>query len=76
MFKAAFPWAKHAEENAERDYVKNLPSTAQDEVAGNVWVSELYGALLRRTLQDERLTVSQRLSLHKTTEYYHGFMLS
>ena len=47
MFKAAFPWAKHAEENAERDYVKSLPSTAQDEVAGNVWVSELYGALLR-----------------------------
>ncbi|KAF6223801.1 hypothetical protein HO173_013132 [Letharia columbiana] len=42
MFKAAFPWAKHAEENAERDYVKSLPSTAQDEVAGNVWVSELY----------------------------------
>lgn len=46
MFKAAFPWAKHAEENSERDYVKSLPSTAQDEVAGNVWVSELYGALL------------------------------
>lgn len=42
MFKAAFPWAKHSEENAERDYVKSLPSTAQDEVAGNVWVSELY----------------------------------
>ncbi|KAL9136013.1 MAG: hypothetical protein Q9175_002777 [Cornicularia normoerica] len=42
MFKAAFPWAKHAEENTERDYVKSLPSTAQDEVAGNVWVSELY----------------------------------
>lgn len=42
MFKAAFPWAKHAEENSERDYVKSLPSTAQDEVAGNVWVSELY----------------------------------
>ena len=47
MFKAAFPWSKHVEENAERDYVKSLPSTAQDEVAGNVWVSELYGALLQ-----------------------------
>lgn len=48
MFKAAFPWAKHAEENAERDYVKSLPSTAQDEVAGNVWVSELYAIELAR----------------------------
>ena len=56
MFKAAFPWAKHAEENSERDYVKSLPSTAQDEVAGNVWVSELYGALLRWTLGDVQLT--------------------
>ena len=43
MFKAAFPWAKLAEENAERDYIKELPSTAHDEVAGNVWVSEHYG---------------------------------
>ena len=68
MFKAAFPWAKHSEENAERDYVKSLPSTAQDEVAGNVWVSELYGALLRQTLRNGRLTVFQQLSLHKITE--------
>lgn len=44
MFKAAFPWAKLAEENAERDHIKGLPSTAHDEVAGNVWVSEHYGA--------------------------------
>lgn len=43
MFKAAFPWARHADENAERDYIKTLPSTAHDEVAGNVWVSEHYG---------------------------------
>lgn len=43
MFKAAFPWAKIAEENAERDYIKDLPSTAHDEVAGNVWVNEHYG---------------------------------
>ena len=76
MFKAAFPWAKHAEENSERDYVKSLPSTAQDEVAGNVWVSELYGELPQYILQDERLTAFQQLSLHKTTVYYHGFMPS
>ncbi|KAK0512176.1 hypothetical protein JMJ35_005304 [Cladonia borealis] len=42
MFKAAFPWAKHAEESAERDYIKTLPSTAHDEVAGNVWINEHY----------------------------------
>ena len=66
MFKAAFPWSKHVEENAERDYVKSLPSTAQDEVAGNVWVSELYGALLRQIVRDERLTAIQQSSSHET----------
>ena len=48
MFKAAFPWAKHAEESAERDYIKTLPSTAHDEVAGNVWINEHYGGLINR----------------------------
>lgn len=43
MFKLAFPWAQHAEEQAERDYIKNLPSSSQDEVAGNVWISESFG---------------------------------
>lgn len=43
MFKASFPWAKHAEEQAERDYVKGLPQTSQDEVAGNVWIPESSG---------------------------------
>ncbi|MCJ1275858.1 hypothetical protein MMC21_003662 [Puttea exsequens] len=46
MFKAAFPWAKHAEENAERDYIKTLPAEQTDEVAGNVWVSEHYAVKL------------------------------
>ena len=49
MYKAAFPWAKHTEENAERDYIKTLPSTAHDEVAGNVWINEHYGGLHKRT---------------------------
>ncbi|KAG8527614.1 uncharacterized protein KY384_007767 [Bacidia gigantensis] len=40
MFKAAFPWAKHSEELSEKEYVKGLSSTAQDEIAGNVWISE------------------------------------
>ncbi|KIX08308.1 uncharacterized protein Z518_02964 [Rhinocladiella mackenziei CBS 650.93] len=39
MFKIAFPWATHAEEKEERDYLKSLDSTSQDEVAGNVWVA-------------------------------------
>jgi hypothetical protein len=39
MFKIAFPWALHAEEKAERDYLKEKESTSQDEVAGNVWIS-------------------------------------
>jgi hypothetical protein len=52
MFKAAFPWAKHAEENAERDYIKTLPSTAHDEVAGNVWINEHYGEVHKVALKN------------------------
>ncbi|KAL9623406.1 MAG: hypothetical protein Q9160_002299 [Pyrenula sp. 1 TL-2023] len=39
MFKIAFPWAKHAEEKGEREHLKSLESTSQDEVAGNVWIT-------------------------------------
>lgn len=39
MFKIAFPWALHAEEKAEREYLKEKDSTSQDEVAGNVWIT-------------------------------------
>lgn len=47
MFKIAFPWATHAEEKAERDYLKELDSTSQDEIAGNVWVAPQFGTTLR-----------------------------
>ena len=43
MFKAAFPWATHAEELAEKEYVMEQSGTAPNEVAGNVWVSEHLG---------------------------------
>jgi hypothetical protein len=43
MFKIAFPWATHAEEKEERDYLKSLDATSEDEVAGNVWISPEYG---------------------------------
>jgi hypothetical protein len=45
MFKIAFPWALHAEEKAERDYLKSKDSTSQDEIAGNVWISPELGVL-------------------------------
>ena len=47
MFKLAFPWAQHEQEQAERDYIKSLPSSSQDEVAGNVWISETFGVFLK-----------------------------
>lgn len=43
MFKAAFPWAKHSEERAEKDYLKTLDTASTEEVAGNIWVAEATG---------------------------------
>ncbi|KAJ4322705.1 hypothetical protein N0V94_002223 [Neodidymelliopsis sp. IMI 364377] len=39
MFKAAFPWATLAEEEAERRYQKTFPSAGPEEVAGSVWIA-------------------------------------
>lgn len=43
MFKAAFPWAKKKEEEDEREFLKSLETTDQQEIAGNVWVTADYG---------------------------------
>lgn len=43
MFKIAFPWAKLEEERAEREYLKSRPETSEDEIAGNVWISPMFG---------------------------------
>ena len=48
MFKVSFPWAKTAEEHAEHEYLKSLPTTSPDAVAGNVWVPETFGKTLFR----------------------------
>lgn len=49
MFKIAFPWAKADEEKNEREYLKSREYTSQEEVAGNVWISPLFG---RSTVSD------------------------
>ena len=51
MFKAAYPWASHAEEQAEKDYIKGLTSITQDEIAGNLWIKESLGQLDCLTVQ-------------------------
>lgn len=43
MFKIAFPWASHSDEADERNYLKELESTSEDEIAGNVWISPEFG---------------------------------
>jgi hypothetical protein len=59
MFKIAFPWALHAEEKAERDYLKSKDSTSQDEIAGNVWISPELGVFAQFSVPSPHsLTVS------------------
>lgn len=48
MFKAAFPWATVAEEDAERRYQKTFPSAGPDEVAGSVWIAPEEGMWLSK----------------------------
>jgi len=50
MYKAAFPWSSHEEEQIERKYHKSLSSGKGEEVAGNVWIAPIEGTLSRRRL--------------------------
>lgn len=38
MYKAAFPWSSLEEEEFEKKYIKSLPETDSEEIAGNVWI--------------------------------------
>ena len=49
MFKIAYPWAAQAEEKAEKDYLKSLEQTSQDEVAGNIWIEPAFGEMRSNT---------------------------
>lgn len=43
MFKLAFPWAKAEEAKNEQEYMKSREDTSQEEDAGNVWISPMFG---------------------------------
>lgn len=55
MFKIAFPWAKTDEEKTEREYLKSREYTSLEEVAGNVWISPLFGKSSHHVAQCQRM---------------------
>ena len=69
MFKAAFPWATHVEEKAEKDYIKTLETTLRDEVAGNIWVPESFGTFHTFLLPPALPSLTRTTALELADEY-------
>ena len=69
MFKIAFPWALHAEEKAEREYLKARDTTSQDEIAGNVWISPELGKLRQKCMFGSGLMLYAPAALELSSEY-------
>lgn len=60
MYKAAFPWSTLEQEELEKRYIKSLPETGPEEVAGNVWISPELGTttFLDMTVVPLRISVN------------------
>ena len=74
MFKAAFPWAKTAEEEAERVHLKGRDGTSEDEVAGNVWISpELGNGIMNHSPENNPANAEQHSKWPQSTISSLGF---
>lgn len=60
MFKAAFPWASHKEEDAERQYHKKFSSAGDEEVAGSVWLAPEEGKSSTLAVKDRLILITHR----------------